>query len=208
MTCSTVACRCTTVLTCCSTLSWSSWLMRSICARKSAIWSSYRTCFSACRPTRPAKTSSCEKRNRRRSRLTQLLVPRLAARAWWPACVSVAAADCVGGMVVTRGGLVAYGLLGMNAPSTLRAGSASCVEAIAEVDSLGLVKRLVVTLPTQLHSAVRFYRSTHGAVQNSLFSYSAMRRVSPAEQSRKCLPGFHRSARCSPLAQTCRLIVH
>jgi hypothetical protein len=73
-------------------------------------------------------------------------------------------------MVVTRGGLVAYGLLGMNAPSTLRAGSASCVEAIAEVDSLGLVKRLVVTLPTQRHSAVRFYRSTHGAVQNSLLA--------------------------------------
>src|SRR5262245_5420275 len=69
-------------------------------------------------------------------------------------------------MVVTSG-LVAYGSLGMNAPSTLRGGSASCVEPIAEVDSLGLVKRLVVTLPTQRHWAALFYRSTHGAVQNS-----------------------------------------
>ena len=43
-------------------------------------------------------------------------------RAWWPVRVSVAAADCVRGMVVTSGS-VAYATLpmGMNGASTLRA---------------------------------------------------------------------------------------
>ena len=62
--------------------------------------------------------------------MTQMLVPRLVARAWWPVRVRVAAAACVRGMSVTVG-LFVCGSLRMNAPSTLRAGS-----AVGRADSL------------------------------------------------------------------------
>jgi len=64
-------------------------------------------------------------------------------------------------------GLVAYGSLGMNVASTLRAGSASCVEPTAEIDSLRLVKTLFATLGTSRHSVALCYRSAHDAVQKS-----------------------------------------
>src|SRR6516225_8681690 len=104
-----------------------------------------------------------EMRNRRRSQLTQMLVPRLAARA--KGCVSVAAAGCVRGMVVTSGSVV-YGSLVVNVASTIRA-VRLVGRADSRIDSLRLVKTLFATLGTSRHFAALYYHSVLGAVQKS-----------------------------------------